>query len=157
MLPGSFDALGAPELIRFTGDEADPDSGQDGGIFQVAGRASRSGLVAGADARRLRQLRAWFDVHLARPRRFSPFRDGWRRSASGFPVRTPIAISWFRPGARAHLERAAEMAAILRGHGLVIRETRTRRPGYVTYEDAHQVVAVPFAEGLATGSGWSPP
>ncbi len=143
--PGSFDTLGEVELIRFVGEDFDEDSRSPLGIFQLASRpASDSKFSSATQAALISECR-WFGVHLPVPRRFSHHRDGWRRSGYGW-ARTPIAISWFKPDASVHLQHIAVMAEALRAVGISIKEMRTRRPGYVTYEDPYQVVAVPFTD-----------
>lgn len=141
------------ELIRYVGPERDSHSGLAIGVFQVASRAQRDeGMPAEVRAMLATSLR-WFGDNLAVPRRFSHHRDGWQRSASGTWVRTPIAISWFKPDATVHLARILTVVALLRAAGSPVREIRTWRPGYVTYEDRHQVVAVPFADTRVGGDG----
>jgi hypothetical protein len=58
----------------------------------------------------------------------------------------PVAISWFKPGAREHISKMRELAALLQAHGLAVQQVHTTRPGYVVYEDEFQVTAIPFAE-----------
>jgi len=55
-------------------------------------------------------------------------------------------LSWIRASAQEHLNRLRRLAALAEAGGSVIDELRTTRPGYVVYEDAHQVVALPFAD-----------
>jgi hypothetical protein len=43
-----------------------------------------------------------------------------------------------------HLERMEELTRILRDAGILTQVLRTTQPGYITYEDRHQVAAVPF-------------
>lgn len=131
------------ELIRFAGRELDPASGQPVGIFQLAADLANSRQLPPTDQRRLTALRAWFNANLAQPRRFSHHKDGWRRSASGWQ-RRPIAISWFRSDATQYLKYAEAMADLLRTHGVEVERLTCINPGYITYEDDHQVVAVPF-------------
>ena len=131
------------ELIRFAGRELDANSGQPLGIFQLAADLANNGQLPTTDQRRLSALRAWFNAHLAQPRRFSHWKDGWRRSASGWK-RQPIAISWFRSDASQCLKYAAAMADLLRTYGVEVERLTCTNPGYITYEDDHQVVAVPF-------------
>jgi hypothetical protein len=38
------------------------------------------------------------------------------------------------------------MILILEAHGVVVERIRTQRPGYIVYEDEHQVAAYPFAD-----------
>ena len=42
-----------------------------------------------------------------------------------------------------------DMAAILDAHGIHVEVVTSRRPGYVVYEDRHQIAAVPFADTRA--------
>ncbi len=130
-------------LIRYAGKALDPHSGQPIGIFQVAGEVANNRRLPPGDQRRLATLRSWFSANLAQPRRFSPWKDGWRHSSYGWQ-RQPIAISWFRPEATQCLTYAEAMADVLRTHGLEIDRLTCTNPGYITYEDAQQVVAVPF-------------
>ncbi|MBA3936368.1 MAG: hypothetical protein H0X38_02815 [Planctomycetes bacterium] len=134
------------ELIRYVGLQRDPDSGLAIGVFQVASRAKRDEHMPADLRAQLGAALRWFGEHLAVPRRFSHHRDGWRRAAGGAWVRTPLAISWFKPDATVHLARIVAVVGQLRAAGIAVREIRTRRPGYVTYEDRHQVVAVPFSD-----------
>ncbi|HTV69742.1 MAG TPA: hypothetical protein VMF90_14505 [Rhizobiaceae bacterium] len=53
-------------------------------------------------------------------------------------------MSWFKPTAQEHIEKAFELTTILQQHGYIVEVLRTSRPGYVVYEDAHQIVAEPF-------------
>lgn len=131
------------ELIRFAGRENDPASGQPIGIFQLAADVANSRRLPPTDHRRLITLRAWFNANLAQPRRFSHWKDGWRHSAYGWR-RQPIAISWFRSDATQCLKYAEAMADLLRTHGVEVERLTCTNPGYITYEDDLQVVAVPF-------------
>ena len=107
-------------------------------------RTLEARLLRHADHALLSAMRRWFSANLARPRRFSHHRLDCKRSTARPWTRTPIAISWFKPQARVHLSRIETCARLLRGAGVEIRLIVCRRPGYITYEDQHQVVAVPF-------------
>jgi len=39
-----------------------------------------------------------------------------------------------------------EIIRLLESHGISVRMIKTDRPGYVVYEDDHQIVAEPFAD-----------
>ena len=39
-----------------------------------------------------------------------------------------------------------EYQALLESYGFAVQMLREKRPGYVVYEDQHQVVAYPFSE-----------
>lgn len=51
------------------------------------------------------------------------------------------ALSWFKPTAREHISNMRALAAILDAHGITVDVLREQRPGYIVYEDEHQVVA----------------
>ncbi|MBA3698713.1 MAG: hypothetical protein H0W78_07655 [Planctomycetes bacterium] len=140
------------ELIRFAGKELDPNSGQPLGIFQLAADMINNRRLPAGDHRRLTGLRAWFNANLAQPRRFSHWKDGWRNSAHGW-LRRPIAISWFRSDAAQCLKYAEAMVDLLRTYGIEVERLTCTNPGYITYEDDHQVVAVPFHHRDGTGDG----
>ena len=81
----------------------------------------------------LTELKDWFNVHLE-----SPF-DHLPRGRRYEP-----AVCWFKPTARKHLERAWELVAILERNDVLIWTIRSRRAGYVHYEDAVQIFARPY-------------
>jgi glycine cleavage system regulatory protein len=85
----------------------------------------------------LEELLKWFEKNLTIPDRFA---------ASKHPHARGTAISWIRASARDHLVRLRKMTRLLSSVGIPLEELRTQRPGYVIYEDDHQVVALPFAD-----------
>lgn len=60
------------------------------------------------------------------------------------PVLNPGARSWFTSSARELLELTRGYLDLLDRYGVRWVELRTSTPGRVTYEDAVEVVAVPF-------------
>ena len=82
-------------------------------------------------------LRKWFKEHLEKPKSFSRSRK---------PRATRVALSWFKDTAKLHIAKMYEFAAILEAHGVHVEVIRTTRPGYVVYEDEHQITAEPFSE-----------
>jgi hypothetical protein len=78
--------------------------------------------------------------HLPEPERFV------HTSSKGFYRRRPVAISWFKPGASEFIARAQALGSLSEAHGIPIRRLETAHPGYVVYEDAFQVVALPFRD-----------
>lgn len=110
------------------------------GFFSAAYRLQER---AGLDARSLGQLEellAWFRKNLKIPPRFN------RTSSKGHYRRETKGLSWFKPSATQHLDKAFELADLLRRHGIAIEILKAARVGYVVYEDDHQVVAEPFAD-----------
>lgn len=45
-----------------------------------------------------------------------------------------------------HIAKVREMCSILEENAIYVRTIKARRPGYIVYEDAYQVVAEPFAD-----------
>ena len=125
-------------FLRFVTAEIDPDSGVEAGVFVAAYRLWYSDGLPDYEDERLGDLIDWFNLNLRRPSRFSKSSRRWWR-----PGR---AICWFRPTAREHLARVHEMAGILEENGVLVRQVKSPRVGYVVYEDEHQVVAEPFAD-----------
>ncbi len=52
-------------------------------------------------------------------------------------------LCWFKLDAGACIEQARDLARLLEGRGERIWEIYSRNPGLITYEDDHQIVAVP--------------
>ncbi|WP_245298371.1 hypothetical protein [Sinorhizobium sp. A49] len=114
--------------------------------------ASREGLFAAAYALQgsaeldafsrgeLDDLLAWFRQNLKIPPRFN------RTKSKNHDRRDTRGLSWFKPTARQHLDKAFELAELLTRHGIAIEVLRAARIGYVIYEDDHQLVAEPFAD-----------
>jgi len=77
----------------------------------------------------------WFACHMYRPSRFA-----W----SSRPSASERAISWFRATATVHIEQVRSLVSLLEHKDVAVEMLTTERPGYVVYEDEHQVVAVRF-------------
>lgn len=90
-----------------------------------------------SDAETLRATYSWFKAHLAVPTRFS---------LSARPHAKAQALSWFRDTAAEHIKQMRNCQRLLQAYGLHVEMLRTKRPGYIVYEDDHQVVAYPFAD-----------
>jgi len=123
--------------VRFVDHHIDWASGKRRGIFRVAGALRRSGCLTAPDAARLTEIESWFDENLRKPTRFARSRTHHPRA---------VAISWFKSGAREHIRRMNAMRQLLETYGYTIEMLKTRRPGYVVYEDEAQVAAKPFSE-----------
>lgn len=68
-------------------------------------------------------------------------------SASRYPRAQETALSWVKATANEHVRRLRLLVSLVEQAGhLKIVELRTERPGYVVFEDDHQVVALPFAD-----------
>jgi hypothetical protein len=82
----------------------------------------------------------WFGANLPTPTHFN------RTRSKGRYRRNTMGLSWFKPTAEAHLQKAQELRVLLEENGYAITILKTDRPGFVVYEDAHQIVAEPFAD-----------
>src|SRR6516162_1072024 len=133
----ALDEIMDGDLIRFVTRSRHPPYGHRSGIIQAAFALWREHRLAAPDHDELRALLDWFNDHLAKPKRFT---------RSRYPRAQNTAISWIRASARDLLVRLRRIVALLEHAGLVVDELRTRRPGYVVYQDDSQVVALPFAD-----------
>ena len=120
-------------FIRFVSGKIDEDSLVAAGLFCAASELRWSEGLPDYEFEALKELRDWFNVHLASPFDHLP-RD--RRYDRG--------ICWFKPTAHEHLRRAWELAAILERNGVLIWTIRSPRTGYIHYEDEVQVFAQPY-------------
>ena len=93
--------------------------------------------MSASDVERLDDLREWFIDQLPIPTRFS---------LSPRPHRKAQALSWFKDEATVYIGKMREYRAVLEEYDVRIDMLRTERPGYIVYEDHHQVVAYPFAD-----------
>lgn len=76
--------------------------------------------------RELDEALAWFSEHLPAPNEYVD----------------PHAIFWFKPTAKACLERARSVVQILQEAGQPVTVQTTRRPGIICYEDNWQFAAI---------------
>lgn len=127
-------------FVRLVTAEVDPDSNQPKGILQVAHELrGRHGLTAEV-SNALTESLEWFKSHLPEPDRFVHTRS------KGFYRRRPVAISWFKGGAAEFIARAEALGRMIEAQGVGVRRLETEHPGYLVYEDAFQVVALPFRD-----------
>lgn len=126
--------------VRFVVLSRDEDSHCLAGIFQAAYGLRERGVLGDKENTSFDATRQWFAEHLAVPARLTRSR---RPNAPG------KALCWFKPTAFEHITRARELAALLEPHGVPTRMLQTERPGYVLFEDEHQVAAVPFRKNRA--------
>ncbi len=107
------------------------------GVFRAAFQLRDKDRLTLGIAPGIEELCQWFNLHLPVPGQFSLGRGRHGRRQG---------ICWFKPTATEHLGKIREMVALLERQGVRTRKLRTQRPGYVTYEDAYQIVAVPFRD-----------
>jgi hypothetical protein len=129
--------MSSRDLIRFVTQDRHPPYGHRSGIFVAAYALEEGNTLIASEQEALRLLLAWFDDNLARPTRLA---------ASRHPRAQETAISWVRASAHEYVTRLRRLAGVVEAAGIPVEELRTTRPGYVLYEDAHQIVALPFAD-----------
>ena len=127
-------------LVRFVTQMPNPLTGDRLGVFQAAYRLRRSDDLPDYVEAQISDSLIWFSQHLEVPARFN------RTKSKAFRDRNTRGLCWLKPGASAHLSRLRELSAILMAEGLHVEMIRTANPGYVIYEDQHQVVAEPFRD-----------
>lgn len=127
-------------FIRFVLQRKHPDTGMEEGVFQAAYELRRAGDIPKDDLKKLDTLLEWFRTNLDTPERFS------RTTSKGYRRRATKGVSWLKPGAKEHIAKFWALKEILDKHGHFVSLIKVQRPGYIVYEDKHQVVAEPFAD-----------
>jgi hypothetical protein len=125
-------------LLRFVLQRSHPDTGVEEGVFGAAYELRDGTVISVSDRQSLEDLLAWFRANLAVPQRFNTSKS------KGYYRRTTAGISWLKPTAGEHIAKMYVLIAILEKNGYQVSQITTNRPGYVVFEDNHQVVAEPF-------------
>jgi hypothetical protein len=125
-------------FLRFTLLRKNADSGMADGLFSGAYELAESQNLEKNDRVSLEELLLWFRGHLNVPDKFntSKSKGSYRRTTRG--------ISWLKSSASEHLDRMRSLAFILEEYGYFSNIISTATPGYIVYEDEHQIVAEPF-------------
>jgi len=84
---------------------------------------------------RLKELSRWFDKNLEKPTRFSKGTSKYNAD---------VSLSWFKDSAHEHIKRMQDFIEIAEHYDMVIERIAIKNPGYIVFEDEHQVSAVPF-------------
>src|SRR5262249_44859298 len=114
-----------------------PPYGYRSGAFAAAYDLSRASNLGEDERKELRTLLDWFEANLDNPSRLT---------VSRHPLADESAISCLRISANEHISKLRQLVGLVSVSGIAVDELRTMRPGYVVYEDEHQVVALPFAD-----------
>lgn len=126
-----------PRYVRFVTPRIDESSFRRQGLFHAVHGLMDTADLPPHDRDELMGLHNWFSTHLAVPNRFARSR---RRDAAS------KAICWFKSDAKEHVRRMHFFCRVLDEHGVWTEMIKSAKPGYVVFEDRHQVAAVPFAE-----------
>ena len=122
-------------FVRFATTTQHPQSNEPRGIFSALYALENADRLDEAERAWFAKQERWFDVNLKKPERFA---------RSGRPNATPRAIAWFKDSATEHIARMHALAALLRSKDVQVEIATVDRPGYIVYEDEHQVAAEPF-------------
>jgi len=122
--------------LRFVIETHDEDSRERQGLFQAVADLRDGGHLSKDEQLIVKGTFRWFNKNLPVPTRFS---RSSKRSAKA------VAISWFKPAAAECIQNMQELASILYAHDIPVKVIKTRRPGYIVYEDNYQIVAQPFS------------
>jgi hypothetical protein len=124
-------------FVRFVIPAVDSDSGRRQGLFQQAYALRRANELPPELHEQLDESLTWLDGQLKIPERFT---RGKRKGEPG------LAISWFKDSASDHIAHMRTVCRVLNQHGVPTEMLTTNRPGYIVFEDDHQVAAVPFSD-----------
>jgi len=122
--------------LRFIAPERDKRTGEEKGIFTLAYQLLRKGALFEHEELEIRKSLRWFGKNLPLPTKFSRKRNVSHKKTHG--------ISWIKSDSEEALKHLWSVKSILENHGYTIDVKKTDRPGYIVYEDEHQVVAEPF-------------
>lgn len=123
--------------VRFVTLIIDEDSGKRQGLFQAIADLVDTGELPEHEMEELKAVRAWFNKHMDAPYRF-------RQSSRRQPA--PKAISWYKSTATEHISKMHTFCRILNEHNILTQMITSTRPGYIIFEDDHQIAAAPFSE-----------
>ncbi len=121
--------------LRFIVDSADPGSDFVWSLFGALGHLQQEGNLNEYERERLTKIDKWFVKNLKEPNRMS---RSTRSNAD------PQALCWFKSDATECLGYVREMVGILTAHDIAVEMLKSDKPGYIVYEDEHQIAAVPF-------------
>jgi hypothetical protein len=124
-------------FIRFVIHRLDTDSGRRVGLFQAMSDLEYNNELSPAEQVEYDEIYAWFKKNLKKPRSFT---------RSSKPHAKKVAIRWFKAEATEHIARMHAITKLLHNHGIEVDVVRTERPGYIVYEDKHQVASEPFKD-----------
>jgi hypothetical protein len=122
--------------LRFQTPNRDLRSGSPEGLFTRAYELVRSPGVPSVQQESIRKQLRWFSVHFAVPVKFTRTRHSSHKNKHG--------IGWIKDSASEIIRRMYELSRTVEELGYSVEVVRTSRPGYVVYEDRHQIVAEPF-------------
>src|SRR5918996_1153605 len=112
-------------FLRFAVHTRHDRSGRGQGLFTALYRLQKAGRLADFETAWFEEQERWFNEHLERPHQLGD----------------PSAILWFKDTATEYVTRMRALAALLEHKDIGVVVFESARPGYVIYEDEHQVAA----------------
>lgn len=125
--------------LRFVVAQVDEDSERALGVFHAVWNLRDAGKLHSYEEEQHDIVRWWFSANLERPTRFTAAKAPFYRKKNR-------GLSWFKDTANEHIVQIRELIAILENHEVYVKTLKTKRVGYVVYEDEYQIVAEPFAD-----------
>jgi hypothetical protein len=127
-------------FLRFVTENRLEHDGRREGIFQAAAALKDNLDTPAGLVKSIREELVWFSSNLTTPPRFN------RTKSKGHYRRETAGLSWFKPTANDHIDHARRLSLLVAQGGYEVRLLKTRRPGFIVYEDDHQIVAEPFTD-----------
>jgi hypothetical protein len=109
------------------------------GIFHALAFIRDHHSTQDEDRRKLKGITGWFNTYLEKPTMFSNAKN--KNPAA-------ISLSWYKDSAKEHIRKMHEVISILVKYELIVEIVTTKNPGYIVFEDEHQVSAVPFRKDV---------
>lgn len=119
--------------LRFETDRMNHEFGIHIGLFQMAYELLRSEEISEEERVTLNENLEWFRTNL-------PVARKYKRG------RRDRARCWIKGHQRDTIARMYELRTLLESMGISVQLLKTRKPGYITWEDEFQVAAVPFRD-----------
>ena len=129
--------------LRFVLPSRNLDSGVQDGIFEQAYALDRRGDLPEDEGKELQDLLRWMDDNLKVPTRFN------RTKSKGYYRRKTKGISWLKSSASVHVAKMHRIVSILEERGSHVTMIKSSKPGYIVYQDDHQIVAEPFTDSIS--------
>ncbi|MER6008883.1 hypothetical protein ABT120_60850 [Nonomuraea angiospora] len=109
------------------------------GVFGLFNDLAKRGRLSPEEEHFKTENHAWYHANLTDPSDVDP--DIYNRE------RNPGATAWFKPTAGHLIDRVSGYLEILARHEVACVRVEMADPGNVIYEDAHQVIVLPYRTG----------
>ncbi|WP_433854448.1 hypothetical protein [Streptomyces kronopolitis] len=127
--------MGEALYVRFQAIRRSP-RGHFPGVFALANGLAREGRLSEEQYRFWRAGNDWYDAHYPDPSATDPTVYDHELN--------PGAVAWFKTSAVRLIERVDGYLELLAAHGVGCVRVESADPGRIIYEDAEQVVVVPW-------------